>query len=83
MIKAVCACKMLNEDDLVVGVPIKRAIAKWGPGMWIVQLLIIIFTAGSWLSILIPYEIVKYFLDGKKYQCQFCGQVIDKRNFRS
>lgn len=79
--KAVCECKKLSEDELVV--PIKRKpFSGWGIGLWSINLLLVIVTAGGYLPFLGGFIFVKFFINDTEYECQYCRDLLKKENYR-
>ena len=82
-IKAVCECKNLSEDHLVISVKKERFdfIDGWGIFKWLLVLLLSILTAGVWILVILVWksgEIVN-----PKYYCSQCKNRIPENQFRS
>ncbi len=82
MVKAVCECKNMSEDDLVVAVRRERFsfIDDWGVLIWIMVAILTLLTGGFWLLFIAGYhfgDILK-----PKYHCNLCDAVIPSKQFR-
>lgn len=82
MIKAVCKCKNMSEDDLVVAVRRERFyfIEEWGVLIWIMVALLTFLTGGFWLLFIVGYHYEDIFKP--KYYCNQCGAMIPAKQFR-
>ena len=82
MVKAVCECKNMSEDDLVVAVQRERFgfISEWTLWIWIVVTILSLLTGGFWLLFIVGYhyaDILK-----PKYHCNQCNAEIPSKQFR-
>ena len=82
MVKAVCECKNMSEDDLVVAVQRERFgfIDEWTLWIWIMVAILTLLTGGFWLLFIAGYhfgDILK-----PKYHCNQCDAVIPSKQFR-
>jgi len=79
-IHAVCECKDLSEDEIVVAIH-KKPLDDWGFWSWTINIILLIVTVGGWFPFLAGWVLGDYFLS-PTYKCQFCGKKIDKKNYR-
>jgi len=82
MVKALCKCKNMSEDDLIVAVRRERFyfIEDWGILIWIMVVILTLFTGGFWLLFVAGYhykDILK-----PEYYCNQCGAKIPSKQFR-
>ena len=82
MVKAVCECKNMSEDDLVVAVSRERFyfIEEWGVLIWVMVFILTLLTGGFWLLFIVGYhygDILK-----PKYHCNLCDAEIPSKQFR-
>ena len=82
MVKAVCECKNMSENDLIVAVKRERFyfIEKWGILIWIMVAVLTLLTGGFWLLFVLGYhfeDILK-----PKYYCNQCGALIHLDQYR-
>ena len=79
-IKAICECKGLCEDEHVVAIR-KKPLEDWGFWSWSINIILLIITAGGWFPFLAGWVLGDYFLS-PIYKCQYCGNKIEKENYR-
>jgi len=82
MIKAVCTCKDMSEDDLVVAVRDERFafLDKWKLGIWVMVVVLTFLTGGFWMLFIVGYHFEDIFKP--KYHCSQCDVVIQPKQFR-
>ncbi len=82
MVKAVCECKNMSEDDLVVAVRRERFyfIEEWGILIWIMVAILTLLTGGFWLLFIAGYHYAD--LLKPKYYCNLCDVEIPSKQFR-
>jgi hypothetical protein len=82
MVKAVCKCKDMSEDDLAVAIKEERFafIQKWGFWTWVFVIMLTLLTGGIWLLFIAIY----YFKDilNPKYICNQCSRSVSPNQFR-
>ena len=82
MVKAVCECQNMSEDNLIVAVQQERFnfINQWGFWIWLVVIVFTILTGGFWLLFIAGYhfdDIVR-----PEYYCNQCDALIYTKQFR-
>ena len=82
-IKAVCECKNMSEDDLIVAVQHDRFyfLDEWSTLTWILVVILTLMTGGFWLLGIAGYhfnDIVR-----PKYYCSQCDRLVLPRQFRA
>lgn len=82
MVKAVCNCKNISENDLVVAVKRERFyfLEEWSSLIWIMVVILALLTGGFWLLFIAAYH-YKDILE-PKYYCNQCDAVIPLKQFR-
>lgn len=82
MIKAVCSCKNMSEDDLVVAVQEDRFafLDTWGFWIWAAVIILTLMTGGFWLLVIAGYHFDK--IVRPKYRCSQCDEVVTPKQFR-
>ncbi len=82
IVKAVCECKKMSEDDLVVAVQRERFsfINKWSIWTWVGVVLLTLLTGGFWLLIIAGYHLND--LIRPQYYCSQCERLIPPSQFR-
>ena len=82
IIKAVCECKNMSEDNPVVAVQSERFsfIDKWGLLLWILVFILTLLTGGFWLLFIVGYHFDDIFRP--KFYCNQCNAVIYPNQFR-
>ena len=82
MVKSVCACKNMSEDDLVVAVKRERFafLDEWGFWIWMMMVIFTLLTGGFWLLFIVGYHFEDIFRP--KYHCSQCDEVIPPKQFR-
>ena len=82
IVKAVCDCKSLSEEELVVAV--KRSsfqfVLDWGVLTTLLVLILTLATGGMWIVAILGWKSDE--IIGTKYNCQNCNAFVDKRNLR-
>lgn len=81
-IQAICECKDMSENDLIIAVKDEpfSFIDKWNLWIWIAVLIFTLLTSGFWLAVILGAhlkDIVK-----PKYRCNQCGRDIYPQQFR-
>ena len=82
MVKAVCECKNMSEDDLVIAVQRERFafIDEWTLWIWLAVAVLTLLTGGFWLVFIVGYHFDDIFRP--KYYCNQCDTVISPKQFR-
>lgn len=79
-IRAICKCKELAENNLVVGIR-QEPFATWGFFTWMFNILLVLISAGGWLPFIGGWVLGNYWLQ-PKYHCQYCKAEIEKNQIR-
>ena len=79
-VNAVCECKNFSEEEKVVAIR-KKPLEDWGFWAWVINIILLIVTAGGWFPFLVGWVMGDYFLT-PTYRCQFCENNVRKENFR-
>ena len=82
MVKAVCTCKNMSEDDLVVAVKAERFafVDRWKSWTWVLVIVFTFLTGGFWLLFIVGCHFEDVFRP--KYHCSQCDVVILPKQFR-
>ena len=82
-IKAICECKDFSEDDLVLAVKRTRFqwLTEWGVFKVLLTGFLILVTVGIWLVVVLSWKLDE--IIRPDYNCQFCDQILDKKQVRS
>jgi len=82
MVKAVCECKNMSEDDLVIAVQRERFafVDQWTPWIWIAAIGLTLLTGGFWLLVIAGYHFDDILRP--KYYCNHCDATIPPKQFR-
>ncbi len=82
MVKAVCECKNMSEDDLVIAVQRERFafIDGWSGWIWVAVVVLALLTGGFWLLGIIGFHFDDIFRP--KFHCNQCDTIIVSRQFR-
>ena len=82
MVKAVCECKNMSEDDLVIAVQRERFafIDNWTLWIWFAVVVLTLLTGGFWLVFIVGYHFDDIFRP--KYYCNQCDAIISPKQFR-
>jgi len=81
-IKAVCECRNMSEDDLVVAVQRDRFkfLDDWSVLIWIGVVIMVFVTGGFWLVGILAYHFNDIFRP--QYYCSQCEQLVLPKQFR-
>ncbi len=81
-IKAVCECKNMSEEDLIVAVQRDRFrfLDEWSILTWIGVVIMMLITGGIWLIVVMVYHFNDIFRP--KYYCSQCEQLVSPKQFR-
>lgn len=82
MIKAVCECKKISENDLIVAVQRERFsfLDAWSGWTWVGVVILTLLTGGFWLLAVIGFhfnDILK-----PEFRCNQCNAIIVPKQFR-
>ena len=82
MVKAICECKKLSEDDFVVAVQEGRFsfMEEWSIWIWIGVVLLTLLTGGFWILVILIYHYKD--IANPKYYCSQCEREIEPKQFR-
>ena len=82
MVKAVCECKNMSEDDLIIAVQRERFafIDEWTLWIWLAVAVLTLLTGGFWLVFIGGWHFDDIFRP--KYYCNQCDAVISPKQFR-
>ena len=82
MIKAICACKNMSEDNFVLAVKRERFafLDEWGFWIWAMVVILALLTGGFWLLFIVGYHFEDIFR--RKYHCNQCDGAIPPKQFR-
>ena len=80
LLKAVCECKNMKEDDLIIVeqeefFEVIKGIKWWA---WIIHLTLMLVTGFFWVAVMFGW----YFFKERKYQCMQCERYLEKSNIR-
>ena len=79
-IAAICKCKSLSENNLVVAVR-EKPLENWGFFIWTFNILMLLVTLGGWFPFAFGWVMGRYWLS-PTYRCQHCSSEIPKHQFR-
>ena len=79
-IAAICKCKSLSENTLVVAVR-EKPLESWGFFTWTFNVLMLLVTLGGWIFFAFGWVMGRYWLS-PTYRCQHCNSEIPKHQFR-
>ncbi len=82
IIKAVCECKNMYEDDLIVAVQQDRFkfLDEWSIMIWIGVVIMTLLTGGFWLIGIVGYHFNDIFRP--QYYCSQCERLVVASQFR-
>ncbi len=81
MVKAVCECKNMSEDDLVVAVQKERFafLDTWSFWIWVGVVVLTLLTGGFWLLVAMGYHLGE--IVSPKYYCSQCDEIVLPKQF--